>query len=276
MFDTLDDLDTTALLAVAAEYADAQEQAAVGILRTTLAFADRNAVVEWIDGEPLPGYERIRVYGGEGCPGVAEFAPIELGAVLRMSSGAAASLLGEALALRHRLPRTWAAVLAGTAAAWRARKIAHACLPLPLEAAALVDERVAAIVNTVTPGQLAKIVTAAFWQAAPERAQAHAEATARTRGVFVSQSDPSDDHGTKRIWVRAATGAVIRFDATIDDLAQALKALGDPDPLNERRAKAIDWIADPAAAQHLLEAARHLAQTTEPTSPNTPASPNTP
>ncbi|NUR96843.1 MAG: DUF222 domain-containing protein [Kribbellaceae bacterium] len=265
MFDALDDLDTTDLLAVAAGYADAQERAEVGILCTTLAFADRNAVVEWIDGEPLPGYERIRVYGGEGCPGVAEFAPIELGAVLRMSSGAAASLLGEALALRHRLPRTWAAVLAGSAVAWRARKIAHACLPLPLEAAALVDKRVAGIVNTVTPGQLAKIVTAAFWQAAPERAKAHAEATARTRGVFVSQSGPDDDHGTKSIWVRAATGAVIRFDATIDDLARALKTLGDPDSLDERRAKAIDWISDPEAAQHLLEVARHLARTAEPT-----------
>ncbi|GAA3087742.1 hypothetical protein JOF29_008152 [Kribbella aluminosa] len=276
MFDPdLDDLDTTDLLAVAAEYAHDQEQAAVGILRTTLAFADRNAVVEWVDGEPPPGYERIKVYGGEGCPGVAEFAPIELGAVLRMSSGAAASLIGEALALRHRLPRVWAAVLAGNAVAWRARKIAHACLPLPLEAAALVDQRVAGLVNTVTPGQLAKIVTAAFWQAAPERAQAYAEATARTRGVFVSQSDPADDHGTKRIWVRAATGAVIRFDATIDDLAHALKALGDTDTLDERRAKAIDWIADPAAAQHLLEVARHLARTqpTEPTSANAPADP---
>ncbi|MFF0271122.1 DUF222 domain-containing protein [Kribbella sp. NPDC004536] len=276
MFDTdLDDLDPTALLAVAGEHARVQEQAAVDILRTTLAFADRNAVVEWIDGEPLPGYERLRVYGGEGCPGVAEFAPIELGAVLRMSAGAAASLVGEALALRHRLPRTWAAVLAGNAVAWRARKIAHACLPLPLEAAALVDQRVCGIVDSVTPGQLAKIVTAAFWQADPERAQAHAESTARTRGVFVSQSDPSDDHGTKRIWVRAATGAVIRFDATIDDLAQALKTLGDPDSLDERRAKAIDWIADPTAAQHLLEVARHLAQT-QPTTPTQPAGPPAP
>ncbi|MEU8227946.1 hypothetical protein AB0B82_35350, partial [Kribbella sp. NPDC048915] len=63
------------------------------------------------------------------------------------------------------------------------------------------------------------------------------------------------------IWVRAAAGAVIRFDATIDDLARALKALGDTDSLNQRRAKAIDWIADPAAAHQLIEVARHLATT---------------
>ncbi|MGW5189107.1 DUF222 domain-containing protein [Kribbella sp. NPDC004138] len=256
MFDDLDELGDTDLLAAAAEYAQVQERAAVGILRAALAFADRNAVVEGY--EPLPGYERLVVYGGEGCPGVAEFAPIEFGAVLRMSSGAAASLMGEALALRHRLPRVWAAVLAGHALSWRARKIARACLSLSLEAAAIVDRRVARIVNTVTPGKLKSIVTAAVWDADPEQARAQAEAAAKTRGVFVSQSD---GHGTKTIWVRAAAGAVIRFDASIDDLARALAALGDTDTLDERRAKAIDWISDPAAAHQLLEVARHLART---------------
>ncbi|HZX02997.1 DUF222 domain-containing protein, partial [Kribbella sp.] len=256
-----DNVSTADLLAVAAEYAHDQEHAAVGILRTTLAFADRNAVIDWPGRDPLPGYERLRVYGGEGCPGVAEFAPIELGAVLGISSGAAASLLGEALALRHRLPRTWAAVLSGNAVAWRARKIAHACLTLSIEAAAIVDRRVAGIINTLTPGRLKQIVTAATWQADPEQARAHAEHAAKTRGVFIAQSDPDDDHGTKRIWIRAATGDVIRFDATIDDLACALKTLGDTDTHDQRRAKALGWIADPTAAHNLLQAARHLAPT---------------
>ncbi|MFF0269683.1 DUF222 domain-containing protein [Kribbella sp. NPDC004536] len=280
MFDPdLDDLDTTDLLSAAAEYAQDQEHAAVGLLRIALAFADRNAVIE--GHEPLPGYERLKVYGGEGCPGVAEFAPIELGAVLGMSSGAASSFVGEALALRHRLPRVWAAVLGGAAASWKARSIARACLSLSVEAAAIVDRRVAGIVNTVTPGALKRIVTAAVWQADPEKAQADAEAAAKERGVHVTQSDPSDDHGTKRIWVRAATGDVIRFDATINDLARALKILGDTEPLNQRRAKAIGWIADPEAAHNLLEVARYLARThthqqqTQPAhpTPTTPAHP---
>lgn len=129
MFETgLEELSDRDLLAAAAEYAQDQEHAAVGILRAALAFADRNAVLE--DHEPLPGCERLVVYGGEGCPGVAEFAPVEFGAVIGISSGAAAALIGEALALRHRLPRVWAAVLSGHAVSWRARKIAHACLTL--------------------------------------------------------------------------------------------------------------------------------------------------
>ncbi|WP_432889411.1 hypothetical protein ACQPYH_10215 [Kribbella sp. CA-245084] len=260
----LNDLATVDLLTTAAEFARIQERAAVRTLEAALAFADRNAVVS---GDPvLPGYERIQVYGGDGCPGVAEFAPIELGAVLRMSSGAAASLIGDALALCHRLPRIWAAVLSGNAIAWRARKIAQACMSLSLEAAAIVDRRVVGIVDTVTPGKLATIVSAAVWQADPELAKAQAEAAARARGVFIT---PSDDHGTKRFWVRAAAGDVIRFDATIDDLARALKTLGDTDSLNQRRAKAIGWISDPAAAHHLLEVARHLART-QPTHTPTP------
>ncbi|WP_165547370.1 HNH endonuclease signature motif containing protein, partial [Kribbella sindirgiensis] len=90
-------------------------------------------------------------------------------------------------------------------------------------------------------------------------------------GVFVA---PSDDHGTKQIWVRAAAGDVIRFDATIDDLARALKILGDPDDLDQRRAKALGWISDPAAAHQLLEVARYLARTQPTQEPPHPAPPN--
>ncbi|RZT26301.1 uncharacterized protein DUF222 [Kribbella sp. VKM Ac-2569] len=256
MFDEdLEELETADLLAAASQFGRIQDRAAVRVLEAALVFADRNGEVY---REPRPGYEQIHVYGGDGCPGVAEFAPIEFGAVMRMSSGAAAALIGEALALRHRLPRIWAAVLAGNAVAWRARKIAHACLSLSQEAAALVDRRVVGIVDTVTPGALKKIVTAALREADPEAAKAQAEAAARVRGVFVA---PSDDQGTKRIWVRAAAGDVIRFDATIDDLARALKILGDTDDLDQRRAKAIGWISDPAAAHQLLEVARYLART---------------
>jgi hypothetical protein len=256
----LDDLDTADLLTAASEFVDVQERAAVRMLEAALAYADRHAVIDDAPdgGEMLPGTERLKVYGGAGCPGVAEFAPIEFGAVTRMSTGAAASFIGEALALRHRLPRIWAAVLAGNAVPWRARKVAHACLSLSVEAAAIVDRRVVGIVNTVTPSKLATIVKAALWEADPDLAKAHAEAVAKERGVYVG---PSDDHGTKRFWVRAAAGDVIRFDATINDIARALKILGDPDSLSARRAKAIGWIADPAAAHQLLEVARYLART---------------
>ena len=90
---------------------------------------------------------------------------------------------------------------------------------LTQDAAAIVDKRVVGIINTVSWSRLKTIVKAAILEADPEGARAAAEAAARERGVFVGESD---EHGTKTVWVKAAAGDVIRFDATVDDLARAL------------------------------------------------------
>ena len=269
----LGELDTRTLLGVGAEFRALEDRAAARQLEVALSFADRHPDPRADPGgygagydEPLPGGERGRVYGGVGCPAVAEFAPAELGAVFGWSSGAAQSFIGEALALRHRLPRVWAAVLAGDAVPWRARQVARACLALSQDAAAIVDQKVVGVINSVGWAQLKRIVKAAVLEADPDGARAAAEAAARERGVFVGESD---EHGTKTIWVKAAAGDVIRFDATIDDLARALRVLGDTDSLDLRRAKAIGWIADPASAHRLLEAARLLATTRPPTTDDT-------
>ena len=57
----------------------------------------------------LPGTERPAQLGGDGTPTVGDFAPAELGCVLRMSDGSASRLIGDALDLRHRLPSIWTA-----------------------------------------------------------------------------------------------------------------------------------------------------------------------
>ncbi|TWD82007.1 hypothetical protein FB561_3131 [Kribbella amoyensis] len=193
------------------------------------------------------------VYGGVGCPAIAEFAPAEFGAMVGTSAGSAAAYIGQALALRHRLPRIWATVLNGEATPWKACKVATACLDLSEEAAAIVDEQVAGLVDTVTPVRLGKIVTAARYRADQDAARSAAERKARERGVYVGRAD---DHGTKSVWILAATGDVLRFDATIDALAEALKTLGDPDPVRLRRARALGILADPAHAQAILTAGR--------------------
>jgi hypothetical protein len=64
--------------------------------------------------------------GGEGTPTVADFAPAELGCVLRISDGSAARLIADALDLRHRLRLIWAAALSGQVPAYQARRIATA------------------------------------------------------------------------------------------------------------------------------------------------------
>jgi hypothetical protein len=252
----VDELDEAAVLTAAAESRAQRERLEVLDLLHALQVADLHHDPR--PGPTGPGRERRHVYGGAGCPAIAEFAPIELGAVMAMSPPAAKAYMSDAQDLRHRLPFTFARVLAGDADVWKARKIARATRALPEQAAALVDERVAAIVNSVTPVRLDTIVEAALWEADPAAAQAAAEEHARSRGVWVRRSD---DHGTKSFYVRAAAGDVIRFDATIDDIAQALRTLGDTDTLDLRRAKAIGIIADPALAHELLEVAHLLAKT---------------
>jgi hypothetical protein len=70
----------------------------------------------------LPGREHPVRLGGEGTPTVADFAPAELGCVLRMSDGSACRLIGDALDLRHRLRLIWTAALAGQVPAYQARR----------------------------------------------------------------------------------------------------------------------------------------------------------
>src|SRR3954471_13657375 len=73
---------------------------------------------------------------GEGAPLVSQFAVAEFAAALGLSSGAGRNLVGHALELAHRLPKTWARVQDGTLAPWRARRIAEETLCLSMEAAA--------------------------------------------------------------------------------------------------------------------------------------------
>ncbi|WP_433161285.1 DUF222 domain-containing protein [Kribbella sp. CA-247076] len=207
------------------------------------------------------GRERAVVLGGDGCPEIAEFAPAEFGVMIGISAGAAADYIGQALALRHRLPFTWARVQAGEATPWKARKIATACLELSQDAAKAVDQRVAKVVDSLTPGRLDKIVEAAKAHADPAGARAKAEEKRRERGVYVGRSD---EHGTKKIFIRTASGHAIRFNARITSIAEALKILGDTASLQSRRADAIGIIADPRYTEELLHQANQLQTSTPP------------
>ncbi len=275
----LSGLTAAEVLASGAEHHAAARHHEVSLLVHALQFADLHSTATRPrrdrDGQPdrERGRERGVVLGGAGCPEIAEFAPAEFGAVvLGVSAGVSAEFMGQALALRHRLPRCWAMVLDQEATPWKARKIATACLDLSLEAAALVDREVAGIIDSVTPARLTTIVKAALWKADPEAAAAAAKQKERERGVYVGRSD---EHGSKGMYVLAASGDVIRFDATIDSIADALKTLGDPDPLRLRRARAIGILADPAYAIALLTAAQEAraAATTNTGTGTAPANP---
>jgi hypothetical protein len=91
----------------------------------------------------IPGTQHPARLGGEGTPTVADFAAAELGCVLRISDGSASRLIGDALDLRHRLPRIWAAAQAGQVPAHQARRIAAATRHLTAAQAGWVDAQLA-------------------------------------------------------------------------------------------------------------------------------------
>ena len=239
-----------------------QRQIDAELLQHGQHFAELHPDPATIPGhETIPGGERGRVWGGPGCPGVAEFAAAEFGAAMGRSAGSAARYLGHALALQHRLPRIWDRVLSGQAEGWKACSVANACLTLSEDAAAEVDRRVADIVDTVTPLRLSNIVKAAIWYADPEAARAEAEKRARECGVWIGRTD---DHGTTTLFLRAPTGDVLRLETTVRQIVDALAALGDTDSLDQRRAEAIGIISDPTLTQELLQVATHLTATQPP------------
>ncbi|WP_371407382.1 hypothetical protein OHA10_18025 [Kribbella sp. NBC_00662] len=272
MFETdLDELATADLLESAVEHRVAANRADARLLEHAQIYADRfhpSSCGVRPGRRSCDGRERAVVLGGEGCPEIAEFAIAEFGVVLGISPMVAARFIGEALALRHRFPFTWARVQAGDATPWKARQLASACVKLSQEAAAYVDRRIAPLIDSITPYRLDKIIRAAKLHADPDLARAEAAEAADERGVFVGRSD---DHGNKTIYAKAPAAAVIRHDATIAAIADALKTFGDTRHLQHRRADAIGIIADPRYTQELLTQARNHPTPAHPTDTTTPA-----
>ncbi|MGY4772857.1 hypothetical protein ACXC9Q_38620 (plasmid) [Kribbella sp. CWNU-51] len=266
MFDgDLETLTTADLLASAAEHdAEARRVDARRLLHAQI-YADRYHPSAH-PGRPgrraCDGRERAVVLGGDGCPEILEFAIAEFAVMLGISPRVAANYIGQALALRHRFPFTWARVQAGEATPWKACRIVTDCAKLTQDAAAYVDQRIARLIDSITPYRLNKIVQAAKMHADADLARAEADEQARERGVFVARSN---EHGTKTMYIKAAAGAVIRNKATLDAIAEALKTFGDTRPVQHRRADAVGIIADPRYTQELLTQARtHRLSTTTP------------
>src|SRR6186997_1243592 len=83
----------------------------------------------WADLHPAESIAEAVRFGdtpvpvaGEGAPLVAEFCVAEFAAALRLPTETGKAYLGEALELRHRLPKTWARVGSGDLPAWRAQR----------------------------------------------------------------------------------------------------------------------------------------------------------
>ena len=271
MFDIdLSRLDPDATLAFVGRSRAAADRLETGILAAAAHWADLHGALDpdpdSPDSHALPGMEQLVQLGGAGTPVVAEFAPAELGAELAMSPFAARQLIADALDLRHRLPLLWARVLAGEVKPWIARKTADATRNMSAEVAAVVDRRVTKWAHSLSWGRLENIITAAVIAADPAAAEHKVRQAQTQQGVWVSQSN---DSGIKDIYIRTEAPNAIWFDAALDRVADSLGLLGDTDPKDTRRAKAVGVLAQPQQALNLFHttqlAAAGGAGTDEPT-----------
>ena len=153
------------------------------------------SVEELHEADPWLHADRPVVLAGEGTPRVGEFAIADFAGALRLPTESGRDLIADALELCHRLPRLWRRVQAGELPAWRARRIAHATMTLPVEGARFVDDRVAAFAHTVGPATVDRLVEEALVRFDPDTARERAEAAAENRHVTV-RTDQVDSRGT--------------------------------------------------------------------------------
>ncbi len=246
----VDDLGAAELLARVTDAEHAERSAARDKLELALqwcvlhpATSDTGAAV-WGD----TGLRRLadcdEQLGGDGCPALAAFAPEPFGAALGISTSSAMQLLADALDLAHRLPRASSAVRSLEIPAWRARRVAQATHHLSHEAATHVDER---LEGRLAAGGLRVLEQAVAQAAARYDPEARADAERRGREAWdVSLTHPADGSwaGTSHLAATGDTLGLIRFYDLVCDHAAHLAALGDPEDLGIRKAKALGLIAD--------------------------------
>ncbi len=214
----------------------------------------------------LPGTERSVRLGAVGTPRVGEFAASAFGARLRMGTIGGKAMIADALDARHRLPGCWARVQAFEARVPWVRYVARRSRELSVQAAALIDGEMAELVDGRVPwSRFCAKVEGLLVAADPEAAAARERA--RREEVF-ARTTRGSEHGIKGFYLRGPASLVIRLDATVAFLAEALKALGDNADEDHRRVTAMAILANPTQAVELLAAfAAHRARTGQPTDP---------
>ena len=132
--------------------------------------------------------ERFVRMGPLGTPLVAETCPSSLALAQQSSVVAARLLIGDALAIRHRLPQLWERVKAGEVMAWKAREIAHRTSELTVVSARVVDRIVTGQVELLAWGRFEKLLDATLLQVDEKTYQQRAARAAAQRDVRATQS----------------------------------------------------------------------------------------
>ena len=180
---------------------------------------------------------------GAGAPLVAEFAVTEFAAAIGLSTDAGKRYVGNAVELRHRLPRLWRRVVAGDLVAWKARRVADQTLLLSHGGRGVRGPARRADART----RSARCSWRGWWTRRsptfmPELAEERRLAKADGRHFTIETQQVSFD-GTSLVHGELDLADAQDLDQAVSQLAAQLKDLGSEDSLDVRRAVAVGELA---------------------------------
>lgn len=235
-------------------------------LAATLAFADHYRHVD--DDNPWLHGQRLVVWGGEGCPPIAEYCSLELAAACRLSEEAAMLDIRDAQSLHYRFPLLWGLIMAGEVRVFKAREITQLALPLNQAHAAELDRIVADNHATMSWRRLLNLVKAFVTEHDALGTDLDYERERSYRNVSFR---PAESGITQGIEGRIDTADAIFLNAQLDRLATILRETGATDSHQVLRAKALGVLASPARALQLLQASLQGTLTELEVDPDCPA-----
>ncbi|WP_139977262.1 HNH endonuclease [Nocardioides litoris] len=181
--------------------------------------------------------------GGPGCPWVSEFDTHDLACVLGRSPDSCAVYVGNALELRHRLPRLWARVVALQVPVWKAFRIAEQTQQLPPAGAAEVDRALAPTAHTCTFAQVDRTVASALATHGPEEVERRRLAALEHRRFDVHLDHVRSIDGTVEVTGTLDLADAVDLDTAVAGVAAQLGELGCHESWDARRALAVGEIA---------------------------------
>ncbi len=206
---------------------------------------------------PMPGRGRLVELAAEGGPKLNEFVPLELSAALGVSQQTISLLISDLLDLEYRHPLLWALVRHGAVPLWQARKIVARVsgVGLGLRAALELDRELSPTLPGLPFGRALKLLEGLIVAVDPRGAEERAETQRRNR--YVRLHPQPDGISWLEGKVNCADGQ--QLDAALNRIAAILKADGDHDDRENRRASALAILANPVHAAALLQRAAQPA-----------------
>jgi len=235
--------DPSAVLAAVRFERSIADQAEANLLRLAVAWAAMHSVdsieeAACFADAPVP-------VAGPGAPLVAEFSIHEFATAIGLPTDVGKTYVGEAVELRHRLPRMWRRVERGDLQAWRARRIARLTMCLSVEAAAYVDHHIAHVAHRIRPCAVDRLIDEAIARFMPEEAAARAEQAAEHRHFDIHTHGAAGfiTQGTVDITGTLDLADALDLDAAVTQIAAGLKECGSDASLDVRRAQAVGELA---------------------------------